>query len=89
MMRILLAMAVVGFGCAPAIAGPHCTDVPEGNWLSKAQMMDRIKPMGYQVDILKKTKGNCYEIYGRDKSGKRIEIYFHPVTGEAVKSSGL
>jgi hypothetical protein len=31
------------------------------------------------------TTGNCYEIYGQDKQGKRIEIYFNPITGDVVE----
>ena len=87
-MRILLTIAVVAFS-SPALAGPHCTDVSKSKWLTETEMTDRIKAMGHKIDVFKKTKGNCYEIYGKDKSGKRIEIYFHPVTGEVVKSSAL
>ena len=87
-MRILFAFALVAIS-SPALAGPHCTDEPQSKWLTKAEMMVRIKPMGHNVHVFKKTSGNCYEIYGRDKSGKRIEVYFHPVTGDVVKASVL
>lgn len=73
----------------PALAGPQCTDLPESKWLSKTEMMSRIEKLGHTVEVFKKTKGNCYEIYGRDKSGKRVEVYFHPVTGDVVKASTL
>ena len=33
------------------------------------------------------TEGNCYEIYGFDKDGKKVEIYFDPVSGKPVKSN--
>jgi len=87
-MRILVAIAAIIIS-SPAFAGPHCTDEPESKWLPKAEMMKRIKSMGHAIDVFKKTTGNCYEIYGTDKSGKRIEIYFHPVTGGIFKSSAL
>ena len=87
-MRIMLAIAAI-IVSSPAFAGPHCTGQPESKWLTKAEMMERIKPMGYNVHVFKKTSGNCYEIYGKDKTGRRIEIYFHPVTGKIVKSSAL
>ena len=41
--------------------------------------------MGYVVSVFKKTTGNCYEIYGKNASGKRVEVYFNPVTGEPIK----
>ena len=89
-MRLFLALALaLAAISSPALAGPKCTDEPQTKWLTKAEMMERIAPMGHKVDIFKTTKGNCYEIYGRDKSGNRIEVYFHPITGEVVKSSVL
>ncbi len=87
-MRAALTIVLLTFA-TPAIAGPHCTDEPQSSWLTKAEMLDRIKTMGHQVDVFKKTGGNCYEIYGKDKSGKRVEVYFHPITGRIVKSGSL
>ncbi|MGI9411272.1 MAG: PepSY domain-containing protein [Hyphomicrobiaceae bacterium] len=87
-MRIMIAIAAI-IVSSPAFAGPHCTSQPESNWLTKTEMMERIKPLGHKIQVFKKTSGNCYEIYGKDKSGRRIEVYFHPVTGAIVKSSAL
>ena len=30
--------------------------------------------------------GNCYEIYGKNKEGKKVEIYYDAKTLEPVKS---
>ncbi len=87
-MRILLTATFVVLA-TPALAGPRCTNEPESKWLSRADMLERIKPLGHRVEVLKKTRGNCYEIYGRDKSGRRIEVYFHPISGDVVKASRL
>lgn len=87
-MRILLAFALVTISL-PALAGPRCTEEPQSKWLTKSEMIERIEQMGHQFSVFKTTAGNCYEIYGRDKSGNHIEIYFHPVTGRIVKSSSL
>lgn len=87
-MRALLTVPLLVLA-TPAFAGPQCTDLPESRWLTRDQMMARIGQLGHSVEVFKKTKGNCYEIYGRDRSGKRIEVYFHPVTGEVVKATTL
>ncbi len=29
---------------------------------------------------------NCYEIYGWNKAKQKVEIYFDPVTGKAIKT---
>lgn len=87
-MRTVLALCLVALA-TPALAGPHCTDEPKASWMSEGEMREMIARMGYQVDVFKVTGGNCYEIYGRDGEGKRIEVYFHPVNGEVVKSSSI
>ena len=57
------------------------------NWLDKVKFQEDRKKEGYDIKVFKVTKGNCYEIYGKNKEGKRVEIYYHPVTGEIVKST--
>ena len=66
-----------------AVAGPTCTTEPESKWITEADMAKRIEAMGYKDDVKKLhvSKGKCWEIYGHDKAGKRVEIYFHPITG--------
>ncbi|MFQ5626885.1 MAG: PepSY domain-containing protein, partial [Methyloligellaceae bacterium] len=56
-MRFLLALALAAIS-SPALAGPHCTDEPQSKWLTKAEMMERIKPMGHRIEVFKTTKGN-------------------------------
>ncbi|MGI9408764.1 MAG: PepSY domain-containing protein [Hyphomicrobiaceae bacterium] len=83
-MRSLFAAAFL-LAAGPALAGPHCTDEPKSTWLSKAEMVEQIKADDYKISVFKVTSGRCYEIYGRDKNGRRVEVYFHPVTGQAIR----
>jgi len=69
----------------PALAGPTCTTEPKTKWLSEGDMKAKIATLGYKYKVFKVTTGNCYEIYGQDAAGKRIEIYFHPITGNVVE----
>lgn len=80
----LAAAAATLFGTA-ASAGPECTAEAKSAWLSEAAMQEKIKAAGVTIEVFKTTKGNCYEIYGRNAEGKRVEIYYHPVTGAVVK----
>lgn len=68
-----------------AFAEPQCTSEPKDKWISENDMKAKIASLGYQAKVFKVTKGNCYEIYGFDKTGKRVEIYFHPVAGNIVE----
>jgi hypothetical protein len=79
---VVLALGMVG---SPAFAEPKCTTEPRDKWISEIEMKAKITNLGYQAKVFKVTKGNCYEIYGLDRAGKRIEIYFNPVTGNIVE----
>lgn len=70
-----------------AVAGPKCTDEPESKWLTAEQMTAKFTKMGYTDDTKKLhvSKGKCWEIYGHDKNGKKVEIYFHPITGDIAE----
>ncbi len=86
-MRILLIISLLAIA-TPAVAGPQCTDQPAAKWLAKDEFMKTIvAEHGYKVEVFKVTAGNCYELYGRDKAGKRIEIYYNPMTADVVKSN--
>jgi hypothetical protein len=71
--------------CGSAAAEPQCTSEPKDKWISESDMKSKVAGLGYQTKVFKVTKGNCYEVYGFDKAGKRVEIYFHPITGNVVE----
>ncbi|MGL6047210.1 MAG: PepSY domain-containing protein, partial [Vogesella sp.] len=51
----------------------------------EADFKKKLTAEGYQIKKFK-VSGNCYEIYGKNKEGKKVEIYFDPVSGAAVKT---
>lgn len=82
-----LTLAATLAAAAPALAGPTCTDAPRDQWMAEAAMRAKATETRFkEIRIFKVTKGNCYEIYGLDKDGNRSEVYFNPVTGDAVES---
>ncbi len=78
------AIALLGCTASAAWAGPSC-DVPEAQWMKEADFKAKIEAQGYQIKTFKVSKGKCYEIYGTDKAGKKVEIYFNPATGAVVE----
>lgn len=42
---------------------------------------------GYRIKTFKVAKGNCYEVYGFDKTGRIVEAYFNPVTTQLVRQN--
>lgn len=67
-----------------AFASPSC-NTPREQWMKESDFKARLEQQGYQIKTFKVTKGNCYEIYGQDKTGRRVEIYFDPTTGAELE----
>ncbi|MDL2408965.1 PepSY domain-containing protein [Rhizobium calliandrae] len=83
-LKLVTALAIITATPALALASPSCTGEPKSKWMSEDAMKARIDAMGYKVKTFQIT-GNCYEIYGKDKSGSRAEVYFNPVSGDIVQ----
>jgi hypothetical protein len=68
-----------------ALASADCPKHPKEQWLPQADAKARIEAQGYTIKKFK-VDGQCYEIYGTDKNGKKVEIYFDTKTLEVVKA---
>jgi hypothetical protein len=67
-----------------AFAKKNCTEEPKDKWMSEAEFKTKVEGLGYKIRKFKQP-GTCYEIYGTDKNGKNVEIYFNPVDASIVK----
>jgi len=83
-MKKLIALSSL-FVAGAAFAGPECTKEPKEKWLDQAKFQQSLKDQGYKINKFKVTSGNCYEIYGFSKEGKKVEIYYNPVDAKVVK----
>ena len=84
MKQLILASATLLIATG-AIAGPTCS-VPEDKWMKEADFKAQIEKQGYRIKTFKVSKGKCYEIYGFDQSGKKVEIYFNPETAAILEA---
>ena len=66
-------------------AKADCKAYPKSEWMKEADAKAKIEAQGYKIDKFK-VDGNCYEIYGRNKEGKKVEIYYDAKTLEPVKT---
>ena len=71
--------------CSGAKEVTQCTAAPMSEWQDQAEFQLELVNQGYDINEFKVTEGNCYEIYGTDADGKKVEIYFNPVNGEIIK----
>lgn len=83
-LRIASLFALTALAAGAAHAGPTC-NVPKEKWMAEADFKARMEQQGYQVKTFKVSKGQCYEIYGFDKAGKKVEIYFDPQTAAILE----
>ncbi|MBV2167691.1 MAG: PepSY domain-containing protein [Bdellovibrio sp.] len=84
-MKKLLIVTVALLAGSVAFAKKNCTDEPKEKWMSEADFKKKAEADGYKIRKFK-TPGTCYEIYGTNKEGQKVEIYFNPVDGSIVKS---
>jgi len=68
-----------------AFAGADCPRYPKSEWMSEADAKAKIAAQGYKISKFK-VDDNCYEIYGTNKEGKKVEIYFDAKTLAVVKA---
>ena len=67
-----------------AFAKKDCTDRPKEEWMSEADFKKKVEEKGYKINKFKQP-GTCYEIYGLNAEGKKVEIYFNPVDTSIIK----
>ena len=82
-MRLLIAL--LSFAPLAAMAGADCKVHPKEEWAPEATLKQALADEGYTIKKFK-VDGNCYEIYGKNKEGKKVEIYFDTKTLEIVKA---
>jgi hypothetical protein len=89
-------MPVVGFAAvavlllitpaAYATGLATCDSGPQSGWQPQATLEKQLVSKNWQVRRIK-VDGGCYEVYGIDDKGQRVEAYFHPVTLDPVPAN--
>lgn len=84
MRAITILMSLPLLFSVPAFAKKSCTEEPKAKWMSEEAFKKKVTAEGFKIRKFKQP-GSCYEIYGTDKDGNEVEIYFSPVDGSIVK----
>ena len=56
-----------------------CDSGPQEGWQPQGKLEKQLVDQKWQVRRIK-VDGGCYEVYGINEKGERVEAYFHPVT---------
>lgn len=65
----------------------RCGNVPIADWMSEADLRNKIAPLDLEIRNIDIDDG-CYEVEARNKDGRKMEIKFHPQSGEQVAVDG-
>lgn len=84
---IVLVAAVGAAGSSHATGGCPIKDAgPRDKWQQQSALEKKLVATGWQVRRIK-VDGQCFEAYGVDAGGKRVEAYFDPRTLEPAARS--
>ena len=83
-MRIPLSVTLLAAAALPAFAEDICT-VDKADWRPVEELEATLQDKGWTISNVKEEDG-CYEVYGKDADGQRVEIFFDPATFEEMGS---
>ena len=89
MNKQLLALLLAAAGTTSALAQfvdhdkVRCEAVAREEMRPQMELQRKLTDAGWKVRQIKNFNG-CYEVYGFDPSGKRVEMFFDPKTFEKV-----
>ncbi|HWH18161.1 MAG TPA: PepSY domain-containing protein [Allosphingosinicella sp.] len=80
---VAMAAAALGLAAPASATGKMTCKVPQKSWKSQAALTQALTKQGWKV-TKSKVDGGCYEVYGTDPQGNRVEAYFDPATFEKL-----
>lgn len=80
----VIAAAALAAGPAMAHGFDDCTKEAKDKWKPQAEAEAAATAAGYTV-TRSRIDGSCYEVYAKDKDGKKFELFYNPVDLQLVK----
>ncbi len=88
MLRSTLALLLAAAGGAAFAHGDvDCPNEPKEQWRPQMELQRKLVDAGWRVRQVK-TFATCYEVYGFDAKGERVEAFFNPKTFERIEPRG-
>jgi hypothetical protein len=80
LVRLLIAGASLTAAAAVQATGlAKCESGAKETWQPQEKLEKSLADKGWKVRRIK-VDGGCYEVYGLNEKGEKIEAYFHPQT---------
>ena len=84
---IIIALSAVSFSAFASSGDESCTGEPKSKWMSTKDVRAMYEQRGYDVKRIK-SEGSCYEVYTKDKDGKKLELLVNPADGSQAREAG-
>lgn len=81
---VIATALLLASGQAAAHGDVKCQKYPKEEWKPHTDLQKKLEGDGWAIRRMEKTD-TCYEVYGKDPKGKRVEAFFDPKTFERVE----
>ncbi|APW44260.1 PepSY domain-containing protein [Rhodoferax saidenbachensis] len=80
-----IAVFVIGLVALSSVAAtsPTCS-IPKDRWMDETSLKRELLRQGYLIKTIR-VRNECYEIYGLDPFGRRVQILIDPATSQPVE----
>jgi hypothetical protein len=82
--KILVLSVALSATAFSAMASDRCS-VPDAEWRAQAELEGELTGKGWTISNVKKEDG-CYEVYGKNEKGEKVEVFIDPKTFAVVGS---
>ena len=79
---LLFALAFSGSAMAES---PKCGEPQDASCMQPADIQEKIETMGYTIEGMGISEGNCYALTGSNAQGQSVITYLDPKTGDVVQ----
>ncbi len=76
---------LLAFGGTAFADAPACGEAQDDSWMQPEAIQEKIETLGYTIENLGISEGNCYELTGLNVQGQSVTAYFDPKTGDVVQ----
>lgn len=81
---VLMSSLLMFSGVALA-ESPDCGATQDDSWMAPDVMQEQIESLGYTIESMDVSDGNCYQMTGLNTEGQGVTAYFDPRTGGVVQ----
>jgi hypothetical protein len=85
MLRKTLILSVALSATAFSAMASDLCSVAEAEWRPQAELEAELTAKGWTISNVKKEDG-CYEVYGKNEKGEKVEVFIDPKTFAVVGS---